>query len=66
MASAMYVEVFPLRDLDQTLTWGGWTLVGLSLLAAIFGAIIGATAVGRILRPVRRLGAGLAASPTAS
>jgi signal transduction histidine kinase len=56
--SGMYVEVFPLRDLDRTLTWGGWTLVGLSLMAAIFGAIIGATAVGRILRPVRRLGAG--------
>jgi two-component system, OmpR family, sensor histidine kinase MtrB len=56
--SGMYVEVFPLRDLDRTLTWGGWTLVGLSLLAALFGAIIGATAVGRILRPVRRLGAG--------
>lgn len=56
--SGMYVEVFPLRDLDRTLTWGGWTLVGLSLLAAVFGAIIGATAVGRILRPVRRLGAG--------
>lgn len=56
--SGMYVEVFPLRDLDRTLTWGGWTLVGLSLLAAFFGAIIGATAVGRILRPVRRLGAG--------
>ena len=56
--SGMYVEVFPLRDLDRTLTWGGWTLVGLSLLAAVFGAIIGATAVGRILRPVRRLGVG--------
>lgn len=56
--SGMYVEVFPLRDLDRTLTWGGWTLVGLSLLAALFGAVIGATAVGRILRPVRRLGAG--------
>lgn len=54
----MYVEVFPLRDLDRTLTWGGWTLVGLSLLAALFGALIGATAVGRILGPVRRLGAG--------
>ncbi len=56
--SGMYVEVFPLRDLDRTLTWGGWTLVGLSLLAALFGAVIGATAVGRILGPVRRLGAG--------
>jgi two-component system, OmpR family, sensor histidine kinase MtrB len=56
--SGMYVEVFPLRDLDRTLTWGGWTLVGLSILAALFGAIIGATAVGRILRPVRMLGSG--------
>ncbi len=54
----MYVEVFPLRDLDRTLTWGGWILVGLSLLAALFGAIIGASAVGRILGPVRRLGGG--------
>lgn len=53
-----YVEVFPLRDLDRTLTWGGWTLVGLTALATLAGAAIGATAVGRILRPVRRLGAG--------
>ncbi len=56
--SGMYVEVFPLRDLDRTLTWGGWVLVGLSGLAALFGAIIGASAVGRILGPVRRLGGG--------
>lgn len=54
----MYVEVFPLRDLDATLTLGGWILVGLSLLAAALGAVIGETAVGRILEPVRRLGAG--------
>lgn len=56
--SGVYVEVFPLRDLDRTLTWGGWALVTLSLLAALLGAAIGAGAVGRILRPVRRLGAG--------
>jgi two-component system, OmpR family, sensor histidine kinase MtrB len=56
--NGMYVEVFPLRDLDRTLTWGGWILVILSLLAGIFGAVIGASAVGRLLRPVRRLGAG--------
>ncbi len=53
-----YVEVFPLRDLDRTLTWGGWTLVGLTALATVAGAAIGASAVGRILRPVRRLGTG--------
>lgn len=56
--SGMYVEVFPLRDLDATLTLGGWILVGISLLAAALGAVIGETAVGRILEPVRRLGAG--------
>ena len=32
----MYVEVFPLRDLDRTLTWGGWVLIGLRLIAASF------------------------------
>lgn len=53
-----YVEVFPMRDLDRTLTWGGWTLVGLTAMATVTGALIGATAVGRILRPVRRLGVG--------
>ena len=58
MTSGMYVEVFPLRDLDRTLTWGGWTLVALSAIAALLGALIGATAVGRILRPVQRLGDG--------
>lgn len=54
-----YVEVFPLRDLDRTLRWGAWVLVAVSLLAAGFGAIIGVTAVGRILGPVRRLGGGV-------
>lgn len=55
-AGALYVEVFPLRDLDQILAWGGWTLVGLTVFAGLIGAIIGATAVGRLLQPVRRLG----------
>jgi two-component system sensor histidine kinase MtrB len=53
-----YVEVFPMRDLDRILTWGGWALIGLTALAALAGAAIGASAVGRILRPVRRLGDG--------
>ncbi len=53
-----YVEAFPLRDLDRTLRVGGWALVALSLLAAMFGAIIGVTAVGRILGPIRRLARG--------
>lgn len=56
LADALYVEVFPLRDLDQILRWGGWTLFAVTLAAGAFGALIGASAVGRILRPVRRLG----------
>lgn len=56
LPTALYVEVFPLRDLDQILRWGAWTLVALTLVAGAFGALIGASAVGRLLRPVRRLG----------
>lgn len=56
--SGLYVEVFPLRELDRTLTWGGWTLLALTLLAGLLGAAIGASAVGRLLGPVRRLGQG--------
>ncbi len=54
----MYVELFPLRDLDNTLTWGGWILVVLTLAAAVLGGLIGETAVGRVLGPVRRLSGG--------
>ena len=53
-----YVEVFPLDELEQTLTRGGLLLVVSSLLAAAIGAIVGATSVGRILGPVRRLEVG--------
>lgn len=55
--TAMYVELFPLRDLDRILTVGGWILVALTALATLLGALIGASAAGRILGPVRRLGA---------
>ncbi|MBI1349549.1 MAG: HAMP domain-containing protein [Actinomycetales bacterium] len=58
VSTSMYVEVFPLRDLDVTLTWGGWILVALTLIAGALGAVIGFSAVRRILGPVRRLGEG--------
>jgi two-component system sensor histidine kinase MtrB len=58
VGEAMYVEVFPLRDLHITLTWGGWVLVALTLIAGVLGALIGFSAVRRILGPVRRLGDG--------
>lgn len=53
-----YVEVFSLEELDQILTRGGWLLVASSVVAAGIGAVVGATSVGRILGPVRRLEVG--------
>lgn len=58
LGSDMYVELFPLRDLDRTLTWGGWILVVLTAGAAVMGGVIGETAVGRVLGPLRRLSGG--------
>lgn len=58
VTSGLYVEVFPMRDLDRTLTMGGWGLVALTLVAAAAGGVLGATTAGRVLRPVRRLGVG--------
>jgi signal transduction histidine kinase len=58
VSSGLYVEVFPLRDLDRTLTLGGWILIGLTVLTGLLGALIGATATGQVLGPVRRVGHG--------
>lgn len=58
VSAGLYVEVFPLRDLHRTLTLGGWILVGLTVLAGLLGALIGATATGQVLGPVRRVGQG--------
>lgn len=58
VSNAMYVEVFPLRDLDLTLTIGGWLLAGQTLVAGALGVFIGRYTVGQILRPLRRLGDG--------
>ena len=57
LPSATYVEVFPLRDLDRILTIGGWALITQTLIAAVAGWLIGRYVVGRVLQPVRRLGA---------
>ena len=58
LSDAMYVEVFSLGDLDNTLTIGGWLLIGQTLVAGVLGGLIGRYTVGQILRPLRRLGAG--------
>jgi two-component system, OmpR family, sensor histidine kinase MtrB len=58
LPTAMYVEVFQLRDLDLILTIGGWLLVLQTLAAGLVGVLIGRYAFGRIIRPLFRLGAG--------
>lgn len=58
VGTALYVEVFPLRDLDRALTWGSWLLIVLSLAAGVLGAVFGGAAAARILKPVMRLDAG--------
>ncbi len=56
--TGIYVEVFPLRELDLILTIGGWLLVVQTLIAGIIGIFIGRYTFARIIRPLHRLGAG--------
>lgn len=54
----LYLELFPVADLDSTLRAGGWLLVGLVTVATIVGASIGRYAGGRLISPLRSLGEG--------
>jgi two-component system sensor histidine kinase MtrB len=56
--TGIYVEVFPLRELDLVLTIGGWLLVTQTLIAGIIGIFIGRYTFAQIIRPLLRLGAG--------
>lgn len=58
LTSGTYIEVFTLRELDQTLRLAGSALILMSLFAAAVGAAFGATTAGRVLIPVRNLGFG--------
>ncbi|MDO9485740.1 MAG: HAMP domain-containing sensor histidine kinase [Actinomycetota bacterium] len=58
LTSGTYVEVFPLRELQQNLNLAATGLIMMSLVAATLGAVVGATTASRILVPVRRLGSG--------
>ncbi len=58
LSNGTYLEVFPLRDLQQNLNYGATALIGMSLVAGTLGAVLGATTASRILVPVRRLGSG--------
>ncbi|MCP4895216.1 MAG: HAMP domain-containing histidine kinase, partial [Actinomycetales bacterium] len=55
LTDAMYVEVFSLQDLDQTMTIGAWVLAAQTVAAGLIGVLIGRYTVGRLLRPLRRL-----------
>lgn len=58
LPDGLYVEVFPLRDLDLVLTIGGWLLFLQVFVAGLIGVLIGRYAFGRIIRPLRSLGSG--------
>jgi len=58
LEGSLFVEVFPLRALDATLTFGGWGLVAVTVLAGALGAVLGWYAARRLLVPVDQLGAG--------
>lgn len=53
LPQGVYVEVFPLRDLDATFVIAGWVLLALVLLSFAAGAGVGRYAGARILRPLR-------------
>jgi two-component system sensor histidine kinase MtrB len=58
LETGIYVEVFPLRELDLGLTIGGWLLIVQTLLAGIVGIFIGRYTFAKVIRPLLRLGAG--------
>lgn len=54
----LYLELFPLGDLNTALRWAGWLLAGLVLLATTAGALIGRYAGARLMRPLQLMGEG--------
>lgn len=56
----LYLELFPIADLDGTLRAGGWLLAGLVGLATVIGGLIGRYAGRRLMRPLRSMGEGAA------
>lgn len=56
--SGLYVELFPLSDLLETLRNGALLLVLLAVGAFILGGAIGRYVGNRLMRPLQRLGAG--------
>jgi two-component system, OmpR family, sensor histidine kinase MtrB len=56
--SGLYVELFPLAELLETLRNGALLLVLLALGAFVVGGAVGRYLGGLLLRPLRRMGAG--------
>ena len=54
----VYLELSPLSDLDGALRTGGWFVLAISGLALGLGALLGAWAAKRLLRPVESMSAG--------
>ncbi len=57
LQNALYVEVFPLQDLDTLLRRGAWLLLILTLTLAFFGAALGARLAARVVYPLTALAA---------
>jgi two-component system sensor histidine kinase MtrB len=53
LPQGVYVEVFPLRDLDTTFVIAGWLLLALALMSFAAGAGAGRYVGARILRPLK-------------
>lgn len=58
VSNGLYVEVFPLLDLDTTFVIAGWVLFGLAVFSFSVGVTVGRGAGSRILRPLRELSEG--------
>lgn len=59
-ASAAYVEVSPMRELDRTFRFLGWILVAGTLASTLAGALLGRWAATNALRPLRKVTAAAA------
>lgn len=53
--AALYVEVFPLEDLDRMLRAGAWILFGLTLLLGLIAAAFGSRLAARVVQPLTSL-----------
>ena len=58
LIDGVYVEVFPLTELADSLALTRNVLIGTAVVAAPIGGLIGFAAANRLLRPVQRMGRG--------